>query len=71
MTRKPVPGEKALYWIGSSLKDITRFPYEVQRTAAFALSAAQYGGKAQHRHWIPRFVTRTFDPPLRGGIPFL
>ena len=45
MTRKPVPDEKPLYWIGSSLKDITRFPAEVQRSVGFALSAAQYGGK--------------------------
>lgn len=45
MTRKPVPGEKPLYWVGSSLKDITRFPAEVQRSVGFALSAAQYGGK--------------------------
>jgi phage-related protein len=45
MTRKPVPGEKPLYWIGSALKDISRFPSEVQRTVGFALSAAQYGGK--------------------------
>jgi len=45
MTRNAVPGEKPLHWIGSSLKDITRFPHEVQRTAGFALSAAQYGGK--------------------------
>ncbi|HME57635.1 MAG TPA: type II toxin-antitoxin system RelE/ParE family toxin [Terracidiphilus sp.] len=45
MTREPVPGEKPLYWIGSSLKDIYRFPSEVQRTVGFALSAAQYGGK--------------------------
>jgi len=45
MTREPVPGEKPLYWIGSSLKDIARFPSQVQRTAGFALSAAQYGGK--------------------------
>ena len=45
MTRKPVPGENPLYWIGSSLKDITRFPTEVQRIVGFALSAAQYGGK--------------------------
>ena len=45
MTRKPVPGEKPLYWIGSSLKGISQFPPEVQRTAGFALSAAQYGGK--------------------------
>jgi len=45
MTRKLAPGEKPLHWIGSSLKDITRFPPEVQRTAGFALSAAQFGGK--------------------------
>lgn len=45
MTRKPVPGEKPLFWIGSALKDVTRFPAEVQRTVGFALSAAQYGGK--------------------------
>ena len=45
MTRKPVPGEKPLYWIGPSLKDITRFPVQVQRSVGFALSAAQYGGK--------------------------
>jgi phage-related protein len=45
MTRDAVRGEKPLHWIGSSLKDITRFPPDVQRTAGFALSAAQYGGK--------------------------
>ena len=45
MTRNAVLGEQPLHWIGSSLKDIMRFPSEVQRTAGFALSAAQYGGK--------------------------
>ena len=45
MTRQPVPGEKPLFWIGSSLKEITRFPSDVQRSVGFALSAAQYGGK--------------------------
>lgn len=45
MTRKPAPGEKAVYWIGSSLKDLQRFPAEAQRSIGFALSAAQYGGK--------------------------
>ncbi|MGB7553336.1 MAG: type II toxin-antitoxin system RelE/ParE family toxin [Candidatus Korobacteraceae bacterium] len=45
MTRTPVPGERPLYWVGSSLKDITRFPSDVQRSVGFALSAAQYGGK--------------------------
>ncbi|MGA7858686.1 MAG: type II toxin-antitoxin system RelE/ParE family toxin [Terracidiphilus sp.] len=37
--------EKPLFWVGSSLKGIRRFPAEVQRTVGFALSAAQYGGK--------------------------
>jgi phage-related protein len=45
MTRTPVPGEKPLYWIGSALKDIRRFPVDVQRSVGFALSATQYGGK--------------------------
>jgi phage-related protein len=45
MTKEFVPGEKPLYWVGSSLKDISRFPDEVQRGIGFALSAAQYGGK--------------------------
>jgi len=45
MTRQAVPGEKPLYWIGSSIKDIARFPPQVQRTVGFALSAAQFGGK--------------------------
>ncbi len=45
MTRRPALSEKPLFWVGSSLKDIRRFPAEVQRTVGFALSAAQYGGK--------------------------
>jgi phage-related protein len=45
VTRELVPGEKPLYWIGSALKDMARFPSDVQRTVGFALSAAQYGGK--------------------------
>jgi phage-related protein len=45
MTREPAPGERPLYWIGSSIKDVARFPSQVQRTVGFALSAAQFGGK--------------------------
>jgi phage-related protein len=45
MTRQPAAGEKPLHWVGSALKDLLRFPPEVQRTMGFALSAAQYGGK--------------------------
>jgi phage-related protein len=45
MTRAPVPGERPLYWVGSSLKDLAEFPDAVQRTIGFALSAAQYGGR--------------------------
>ena len=45
MARELLPGEKPLYWVKSSLKDIGRFPPEVQRGVGFALSAAQFGGK--------------------------
>jgi phage-related protein len=45
MTREAAPGEKPLYWIGSTVKDIARFSSEMQRTVGFALSAAQFGGK--------------------------
>lgn len=45
MTRPNVPGEKPLHWIGSALKQVTKFPLNVQRTVGFALSAAQVGGK--------------------------
>lgn len=37
--------ERPLYWVGSSLKGIVRFPLDVQRSIGFALSAAQHGGK--------------------------
>jgi len=45
MTRPNVPGEKPLYWMGSALKQVTKFPSHVQRSIGFALSAAQFGGK--------------------------
>jgi phage-related protein len=45
MARELLPGEKPLYWVGSSLKDIGRFPPDAQRAVGFALSAAQFGGK--------------------------
>jgi phage-related protein len=45
MRRTLTPGEKPLYWIGSSYRDLLRFPEPVRRTIGFALSAAQYGGK--------------------------
>jgi phage-related protein len=45
MTRRNVPGEKPLHWMGSALKQILNFPSHVQRGIGFALSAAQFGGK--------------------------
>jgi phage-related protein len=45
MTRLPLPGEKALHWIGSSLKDLRLFPEAVKTSMGFALSVAQFGGK--------------------------
>jgi phage-related protein len=45
MARLKVPGEKPLHWMGSALKETVQFPYAVQRSIGFALSAAQFGGK--------------------------
>jgi len=38
-------GEKPLYWVGSSKKDYTAFPFEVQSEMGYALSVAQFGRK--------------------------
>jgi phage-related protein len=46
MTRpKRVPGEKPLFWIGSSKKDLLAFPEAVIDEIGTALSVAQFGGK--------------------------
>src|SRR5689334_4503129 len=39
---------KPLFFMGSSYKDLLRFPKEVRREAGFALRLAQIGGKALH-----------------------
>jgi phage-related protein len=46
MTRpKRVPGEKPLFWIGSSREDLLAFPEIVKDEIGTALSVAQFGGK--------------------------
>ena len=40
-----LPGEKPLFWIGSSKTDLLRFPEAVQDEIGVALSVAQFGGK--------------------------
>ena len=46
MTRpKRVPGEKPLFWVGSSKEDLLAFPDAVQDEMGTALSVAQFGGK--------------------------
>ena len=46
MTRaRTVPGEKALYWTGSSKEDLLAFPEPVIDEIGTALSVAQFGGK--------------------------
>src|SRR5579863_7216209 len=46
MTRaRRVPGEKALYWTGSSKEDLLAFPGPVIDEIGAALSVAQFGGK--------------------------
>ena len=43
--RRLVPGEKPLYWAGSSRDDLLAFPGRVRDTIGAALSVAQFGGK--------------------------
>lgn len=45
MARKPVPGEKPLYWVGSSKRDLLAFPEPVKDHIGTALSVAQFGGR--------------------------
>jgi phage-related protein len=45
MARKPAPGEKRLFWMGSSLDELRRFPEQVQDEVGNALGVAQFGGK--------------------------
>lgn len=40
-----LPGEKPLFWIGSSKRDLLSFPEEVRSEFGAALSVAQFGGK--------------------------
>src|SRR5206468_8223714 len=40
-----VPGEKLLFWIGSSKTDLLEFPEAVKDEVGAALSVAQFGGK--------------------------
>src|SRR5712692_5876050 len=39
------PGEKPLFWSGSSLNDLLAFPEAVKDKIGTALSVAQFGGK--------------------------
>lgn len=39
------PEDKPLFWMGSSLDDLSAFPLEVKRVMGFALRQAQQGGK--------------------------
>jgi phage-related protein len=43
--RRPVAGEKPLYWVGASHRDLLAFPEPVKDRMGTALSVAQFGGK--------------------------
>ena len=43
--REKVPGEKPLFWVGSSKSDLLEFPEAVKDEIGIALSVAQFGGK--------------------------
>jgi phage-related protein len=42
---KRAAGEKPLFWVGSSKRDLLAFPEEVKDDLGVALSVAQFGGK--------------------------
>src|SRR3990172_9237765 len=42
---KRVPGERPLFWVGSSKEELLAFPEPVQDEIGTALSVAQFGGK--------------------------
>lgn len=44
MARQPVPGEKPLFWVGSSKSDLLAFPESVVGDFGNALGVAQFGG---------------------------
>ena len=43
--RRPIAGEKPLYWVGSSKRDLLAFPESVKDHIGTALSLAQFGGQ--------------------------
>ena len=45
MARKLVPGEKQLFWMGSSHEELTSFPERVKDDIGWALGVAQFGEK--------------------------
>ncbi len=45
MARRPAAGEKPLYWVSSSKRDLLTFPEAVKDRMGTALSVAQYGGR--------------------------
>jgi phage-related protein len=45
MTRKPVAGEKKLFWMGSSYEELKSFPEPVKDDIGWALGVAQFGEK--------------------------
>jgi phage-related protein len=45
---KQAPGEKPLFWIGSSKRDMLDFPEPVKDDIGIALSVAQFGAKHPH-----------------------
>ena len=56
-----VPGEKPLFWVGSSLQDLMRFPEAVKDEVGIALSVAQFGGKHPSEALEGRGVGRSRD----------
>lgn len=67
---KTVPGEKALFWVGSAKDDLLDFPEAVKDAIGLALSVAQFGGKhpSAGRESAPAFLkwSRITEATLTG-----
>lgn len=61
MRNHPAAGEKPVVWVGSSKRDLLRFPATVVREVGAALSVAQFG--ETHRESPARCAWR-----LRGAV---
>jgi hypothetical protein len=64
-----VPGEKPLFWAGSSKDDLLEFPEDIKDEIGTALSVAQFGGKhPKAKPWKAKARAFWKSSPTTGAI---